>query len=193
MQSPVVLPPARGRLDPGALPRRRSARTTLWRRTSTATDAGSAVQVSLSAQPKGNLALLAYRGVDPGCACPSPPSWRPRRSSRQGYTGTQPRTSLTPPGGVSLRSNSSQSSGSGRATVRVADSGPSVPPDPYAGRAGCHRPDQPPGASRTLTIVALADAEFATATMPPPGPTGGALSANSMVIRPPADPVDRMR
>ncbi|WBB72033.1 PKD domain-containing protein [Micromonospora sp. WMMD1128] len=126
------------------------ATTTAWWKTATAGDAGTAVRVALDSQAKGNLVLAAYRGVAPG-----PPVFARTTDPASAATRTTPyapvttaqswavsywlhgdaaTTSLTPPAGVAVRSNSSQTGG-GRVTGLLADAASSVPVGSYGGLA----------------------------------------------------------
>ncbi len=126
------------------------ARTTVWTKVAAPGDAGSAVEVPLSRQVKGNLVVAAYRGVDtvepvaafaratspassatritPSVEVPTPRSW----GVSYWMHGDSLSTALTPPGNVTVRSNSSQTGG-GRVTGLLADSQGSVPLGPYGG------------------------------------------------------------
>ncbi|SCG71553.1 PKD domain-containing protein [Micromonospora humi] len=126
------------------------ATTTAWWKTATAGDAGTAVQVALDSQAKGNLVLAAYRGVAPGAPAFSratdPASTATRITPYAPVTtaqswavsywvhGDAASTALTPPAGVTVRSNSSQTGG-GRVTALLADSASSVPAGIYGGLA----------------------------------------------------------
>ena len=119
-----------------------SARSTVWRKVAVASDAGKVVRVPLSATTKGNLVVMAYRGTSltnpvvafvrvSGGAATSHATpvvtvvgagtwaisyWVHKDSS----TNT-----LTPPGGVVVRSNSTQTA-AGRVVGLLADSGAAV-------------------------------------------------------------------
>ncbi|ATO14215.1 hypothetical protein CO540_10635 [Micromonospora sp. WMMA2032] len=124
------------------------ATTTAWSKTAVAGDAGTPVKVTLDGQAKGNLVVAAYRGVRPGAPvfarATDPASSASRITPYAPVTvaqswavsywlhGDGTSTSLTPPAGVAVRSNSSQSGG-GRVTGLLADSGSSVPVGSYGG------------------------------------------------------------
>ena len=127
-----------------------NATTTAWWKAADAGDAGSTVRVTLGAQSKGNFLVAGYRGT----AGPQPVSAFARAtdtaSSATRITPYAPvteaqswgvsywmhgdglSTALTPPSGVEVRSNSSQTGG-GRVTVLLADSGSTVPTGSYGG------------------------------------------------------------
>ncbi|MGY0005435.1 PKD domain-containing protein [Micromonospora sp. I033] len=126
------------------------ATTTAWWKVAGAGDAGSAVRVALDSQAKGNLMVAAYRGVAPSApvfARATDPASTATRitpyapvSVEQSWAlsywmhGDGLSTALTPPAGVEVRSNSSQTGG-GRVTALLADSGSSVPAGTYGGLA----------------------------------------------------------
>ncbi|MFG2166354.1 PKD domain-containing protein [Micromonospora chersina] len=126
------------------------ATTTAWWKVAAAGDAGSAVRVTLDAQSKGNLIVTAYRGVAPSAPAfakaTDPASTATRITPSAPVTAGQSwavsywmhgdglSTALTPPAGVEVRSNSSQTGG-GRVTALLADSGSSVPTGTYGGLA----------------------------------------------------------
>ncbi|PSK63888.1 Protease 1 [Micromonospora sp. MH33] len=126
------------------------ATTTAWWKVAAAGDAGSAVRVALDAQSKGNLIVAAYRGVAPSAPAfaraTDPASTATRITPYAPVTagqswavsywmhGDAASTALTPPAGVEVRSNSSQTGG-GRVTALLADSGSSVPAGTYGGLA----------------------------------------------------------
>ncbi len=114
--------------------------TTLWRRVATAADAGSNVSVTSPTAYKGVLTVAAYRGTDgtnpiahhaaaiqpatttthvtPSVASSTPDGWRVSYWS----TKSSAVTSLTPQGGETQRSTTN-STGSGRTTTLLTDSG----------------------------------------------------------------------
>ncbi|MCW3818373.1 PKD domain-containing protein [Micromonospora sp. DR5-3] len=124
------------------------ATTTAWWKVAAAGDAGSTVRVALDAQSKGNLIVAAYRGVAPTAPvfarATDPASTATRTTPYVSVTADQSwgvsywlhgdgaSTMLTPPAGVAVRSNSSQTGG-GRVTVLLADSGSTVPAGSYGG------------------------------------------------------------
>ncbi|MDG4802064.1 PKD domain-containing protein [Micromonospora sp. WMMD980] len=126
------------------------ATTTAWWKTASAGDAGTAVRVALDSQAKGNLVVAAYRGVAPGAPvfarATDPASTAVRTTPYAPVTtaqswavsywlhGDAASTALTPPAGVTVRSNSSQTGG-GRVTALLADSASSVPQGSYGGLA----------------------------------------------------------
>jgi PKD repeat protein len=126
------------------------ATTTAWWKVAGAGDAGSAVRVALDGQAKGNLMVAAYRGVAPiapvFARATDPASTATRITPYAPVTAEQSwavsywmhgdglSTALTPPAGVEVRSNSSQTGG-GRVTALLADSGSSVPAGSYGGLA----------------------------------------------------------
>ncbi|MET8908661.1 PKD domain-containing protein [Micromonospora sp. NPDC004551] len=126
------------------------ATTTAWWKVAAAGDAGSAVRVALDSQAKGNLVVAAYRGVAPSAPvfarATDPASTATRTTPYAPVTADQSwavsywlhgdaaSTALTPPAGVEVRSNSSQTGG-GRVTTLLADSGSSVPAGNYGGLA----------------------------------------------------------
>ncbi|MFI2714642.1 PKD domain-containing protein [Micromonospora sp. NPDC018662] len=126
------------------------ATTTAWWKTATAGDAGTAVRVALDSQAKANLVVAAYRGVAPGAPvfarATDPASTATRITPFAPVTAAQSwavsywlhgdaaSTALTPPAGVAVRSNSSQTGG-GRVTGLLADSASSVPVGSYGGLA----------------------------------------------------------
>lgn len=124
-----------------------SAWTTVWSKTAEAADAGAPVQVALSSQSKVNMIVAAYRGVDavsavasrtdpassavrvtPNAAVADEGSW----AVSYWMHGDGTTSTMTPPAGVSVRSNGSQTGG-GRVTGLLADSGAMVPLAPYGG------------------------------------------------------------
>lgn len=127
-----------------------NATTTAWRKVAALGDAGSTVQVPLGAQSKGNLVLAAYRGVNQAApvtafaSATDPASSAARTTPHAAVTAAQSwgvsywmhgdavSTSLTPPPGVQVRSNSSQTGG-GRVTGLLADSATSLPAGNYGG------------------------------------------------------------
>ncbi|NES28197.1 PKD domain-containing protein [Micromonospora terminaliae] len=126
------------------------ATTTAWWKVAAAGDAGTAVRVALDSQAKGNLVVAAYRGVaasapvfarttDPASSATRITPYAPVTADQSWAVsywlhGDGVSTSLTPPAGVEVRSNSSQSGG-GRVTTLLADSGSSVPVGNYGGLA----------------------------------------------------------
>ncbi|MFU8876406.1 PKD domain-containing protein [Micromonospora sp. SL4-19] len=124
------------------------ATTTAWWKVAAAGDAGSTVRITLDAQSKGNLVVAAYRGVAPtrpGFARATDPASTASRITPSAPVvaaqswgvsywlhGDAVSTALTPPSGVEVRSNSSQTGG-GRVTVLLADSGRTVPAGSYGG------------------------------------------------------------
>ncbi|MEU4437199.1 MULTISPECIES: PKD domain-containing protein [Micromonospora] len=124
------------------------ATTTAWWKTASAGDAGTAVRVTLDGQAKGNLVLAAYRGVAPGAPvftrATDPASTATRITPYAPVTAAQSwavsywlhgdstSTALTPPAGVAVRSNTSQTGG-GRVAGLLADSASSVPTGSYGG------------------------------------------------------------
>lgn len=124
------------------------ATTTAWWKVAAAGDAGSTVRITLDTQSKGNLMVAAYRGA--GATAPTFARATDAASSATRITpyasvtaaqswavsywmhGDGLSTALTPPPGVEVRSNSSQSGG-GRVTVLLADSGSTVPTGSYGG------------------------------------------------------------
>ncbi len=126
------------------------ATTTAWWKVAAAGDAGTTLRVTLGKQSKGNLALAAYRGTDPAAPVAAFASAADPASSATRVTPTAPvvaergwvvsywlhgdatSTALTPPSGVQVRSNGSQTGG-GRVTGLLADSGASVPTGAYGG------------------------------------------------------------
>jgi PKD repeat protein len=149
-----------------------SARTTVWRTPAAAAAAGSNVQVRLSVQAKANLAVHAYRGVDPTEPIAAFAHATDTASTASRITPVAPVTStqawavsywmhgdgvttqLTPPAGVSVRSNGTQT-GSGRATALVADSNASVPEGSYGGLVATAA--APSTTTTTWTLVLRAD------------------------------------
>ncbi|SCL22600.1 Concanavalin A-like lectin/glucanases superfamily protein [Micromonospora rhizosphaerae] len=127
-----------------------NATTTAWQKVAAAGDAGSTVRVTLGAQSKGNFVLAAYRGVNPTQPVNAVAAATDTASSAVRVTpyaavaaeqswgvsywmhGDGLSTALTPPPGVEVRSNSSQTGG-GRVTGLLADSGSSVPTGSYGG------------------------------------------------------------
>jgi PKD repeat protein len=125
-------------------------RTTAWSKVAQAGDAGATVRLALSSATKGNFVLAAYRGTDATAPVQAfagrtdPVSSASRTSpfvtvaTAQSWGvsywmhGDALSTALTPPAGVVVRSNSSQTGG-GRVTGLLADSGASLPPGPYGG------------------------------------------------------------
>ncbi len=129
-----------------------SSRSVLWRKVAVAGDAGRTVQVPLSAMAKANLVVTAYRGTAPGnpvasftrvsdavgssrhvtpvIAVDNSRSWVVSWWTHKDSTTT----TLGPPPGVFVRSNSSQT-GSGLITALVADSGAAVPAGNVGGLA----------------------------------------------------------
>jgi hypothetical protein len=120
-----------------------SSRSVLWRRTAVAGDAGRTVQVPLSQLAKANLVLVAYRGTAPNpvatvaSVADAPGSSRhvtPTVTVANGRSWVvswwthkdSTTTTLVPPAGVIVRSNSSQT-GSGVVTGLVADGGGPAP------------------------------------------------------------------
>ncbi|MEV0005597.1 PKD domain-containing protein [Micromonospora sp. NPDC050980] len=126
------------------------ATTTAWWKTATDGDAGTAVRVTLDSQAKGNLTVAAYRGAAPVAPAferaTDPASTATRTTPYAPVTAPQSwavsywlhgdaaSTALTPPAGVAVRSNSSQTGG-GRVTALLADSASSVPAGSYGGLA----------------------------------------------------------
>ncbi|WP_406036557.1 PKD domain-containing protein [Micromonospora sp. NBC_00898] len=126
------------------------ATTTAWWKVATAGDAGATVRATLDAQSKGNLIVAAYRGVDPAqpveasARATDPASSASRVTPYATVTAAQSwgvsywmhgdglSTALTPPPGVEVRSNSSQTGG-GRVTALLADSASTVPVGSYGG------------------------------------------------------------
>lgn len=166
-----------------------SARTTVWSKVAQAGDAGTATRISLSAGSKGNMVLAAYRGVDgvsaavartdaassltritPTAQVAAKGSW----AVSYWMHGDGVTNAMTPPSGVVVRSNGSQTGG-GRVTGLLTDSGAMVPTLPYGGLSAAAaaasttttswtlvlRPDvdgptnQPPVASFTATCDLL--------------------------------------
>ena len=126
-----------------------SARSVVWRKVAVAADAGKVVRVTLSAMAKANFVVAVYRGtspVNPVAAFAGGPAangtshatpvvnvtrsgtwaisyWMHKDSST---------TTLTPPSGVVVRSNSTQT-GSGRVVGLVADSASVITATSYGG------------------------------------------------------------
>ncbi len=129
-----------------------SARTVVWRKIAGASDADSTVLITLSAQTKANLVIVAYRGVSAtapvlgfsrtGTTASSATRTTPLAANATGgvwalsYWAHRDSSTdtLIPPAGVQVRSNSSQTGG-GRVATLLADSGGQVPPQPYGGLA----------------------------------------------------------
>lgn len=127
-----------------------NAQTQVWRRTAVSGDAGSIVRVSVAVQSKANLAVVAYRGLDPDNPLAAVRKATDIASTATRVTPVAPvdvagawglsywmhgdgaSTQLAPPPGVSVRSNSSQT-GSGRVSVLLADSNATVPEGSYGG------------------------------------------------------------
>jgi PKD repeat protein len=124
-----------------------SARTTVWSKVAQPGDAGELTRIALSSQSKGNMVLAAYRGVEdisaiesqtdaaslaarltPNASVEAEGSW----AVSYWMHGDGTTTALTPPAGVAVRSNGSQTGG-GRVTGLLADSGAMVPLVPYGG------------------------------------------------------------
>ncbi|MBI5089945.1 MAG: PKD domain-containing protein, partial [Actinobacteria bacterium] len=121
--------------------------TTLWRKIAVAGDAGKQIRVTVSALSKGALTVMAYRGT---AANPVAAFGRSLITSGAGRTTPtaavatptyvvsywahrdSASTSLTPPGGVAVRTTGTQTGG-GRLNVLAADSGASVGPGNYGG------------------------------------------------------------
>ncbi|WP_434812103.1 PKD domain-containing protein [Microbacterium sp. bgisy189] len=126
------------------------ARTTVWRRVASATDAGSTVSVTLSSASKVNMVLAAYRGVSASDPIAGYAARTESASTNSRLTptvniegnaswavsywmhGDAASSSLVAPGGVAVRSNGSQTGG-GRVTGLLADSAMSVPRGQYGG------------------------------------------------------------
>ncbi|MEU2614543.1 PKD domain-containing protein [Micromonospora sp. NPDC007271] len=124
------------------------ATTTAWWKVAAAGDAGSTVRVDLDAQSKGNLVVAAYRGAeavapvfaratDPASTATRITPYAPVAAGQSWAVsywlhGDAASTTLAPPPGVQVRSNSSQTGG-GRVTVLLADSGGTVPTGSYGG------------------------------------------------------------
>lgn len=155
-----------------------SARTTVWTKTAGAQDSGAQVRMALASQAKGNLILAAYRGVDavsafasrtdavssavrvtPNAPVAAAGSW----AVSYWMHGDSATTSMTPPAGVQVRSNGSQTGG-GRVTGLLTDSGAMVPTVPYGGLSATAA-----AASTTTTswTVVLSPSEGAPANQPP--------------------------
>jgi PKD repeat protein len=121
--------------------------TRVWRKVAGTGDAGAQVRIKLSAQSKGNVTIVAYRGtntlnpvaafartlVTTNSSLRTTPSLNVAKASvvvsywmhRDGTT-----TSLTPPAGVAVRATGTQA-GTGHVTVLAADSGAAVPVGRY--------------------------------------------------------------
>jgi len=128
-----------------------TSKTTIWKKVATAQDTTSTAtaRVTLSSQAKGNLVMAAYRGTD----TQDPVAVFAATSGASAVTHATPTanvangrswaisywmhvdaatTTMTPPAGVTVRSNSSQT-GSGRVTALLADSGGAAPTGSYGG------------------------------------------------------------
>ena len=126
-----------------------SARSVVWQKVAVAADAGKVVRVALSASTKANLAVVVHRGTSltapvaafarvaapsgtvhstPVVAVPQAGTWAVSYWTHRDSTTT----SLIPPGGVQVRSNSTQT-GASRITAMVADSGAAVTTSSYGG------------------------------------------------------------
>lgn len=153
-----------GRQDSG------THRTVVWSKVAQAGDAGSTVRVALSAQAKANLILSAYRGTDldqpvaavakvgattstasrttPTLAIADPSAWAVSYwTHRDSSTST-----FTPPAGVQVRSNSSQSGG-GRVTAMLADSGTEVSAASYGARTATAAAASTAGTAWTIALA----------------------------------------
>ena len=123
--------------------------TTVWRKVATAANAGAQVKINISVASKGTLTIAAYRNtsatnpiagfartlVTTNSANRTTPTtnvavssvvvsyWMHRDSTS---------TSLTPPAGVTVRANGTESGG-GHVTTLLADSGAAVPVGSYGG------------------------------------------------------------
>jgi PKD repeat protein len=117
-----------------------SMSTRLWTRVATAGNAGAAVTVTTSTYSKGNMVLSAYRGTSPTSPVAAWDSTLENVSRTTHTTPSVPVTNgqswvvwywvhkdsatvqLTPPPGVTVRSNANQGGSSGKVTGLLADS-----------------------------------------------------------------------
>jgi PKD repeat protein len=149
-----------------------SAWTTVWSKTAEASDAGTPVQIALSSQSKVNMVIAAYRGVEEISAVASrtdPASSAVRVTPNAPVSddgswavsywlhGDGATTTMTPPAGVSVRSNGSQTGG-GRVTGLLADSGAMVPLAPYGGLSATAAAASTTTTSWTLILSPAPDA-----------------------------------
>ena len=122
----------------------------VWRKVAQASDAGGVVRIDVSASSKANLVVMAYRGtsaLDPVAAFASAIDVAGRSShvtpsASVALTGSwvvsywthkdSTTTLLSPPGGVTVRANSTQS-GSGTVKGLVVDTGGPLTAGPYGG------------------------------------------------------------
>jgi 3-phytase len=126
------------------------ATTRVWRKVAGATDAGRVLQISVASGSKGNLVLLAYRGtsgvdpveafsamadasgrsihISPVVSVSAPSAWVISYWTHKDSSSTL----LTPPAGVVVRANGTQT-GSGTVKGLVVDSGGPVALGPYGG------------------------------------------------------------
>ncbi len=141
-------------------------RTTLYRRTAAAGDAGSTAVFGLSAQSKAVLDVVAYRGLAPAApvtvAAAAPAGLSAVRTTPPVTVGTDltwalsywvhgdaTTTALAAPAGVTVRAVAS-GTGSGHLTTLLADSGVTVPRGPSGGLTATA-----PAASTTATTWTL--------------------------------------
>jgi PKD repeat protein len=142
--------------------------TRLWRKVAAAGDEGGQVRITMSAQTKGNLTIVAYRGtsaVDPIAAI---------GKTAGGYSATRTTptidltqtswvvsywmhrdsssTSLSVPPSVTARSTGTQTGG-GRVTTLLADSGADVPTGPYGGLAATAQAASSYGTAWTIELA----------------------------------------
>ncbi|MCU1361851.1 MAG: domain containing protein [Ilumatobacteraceae bacterium] len=123
--------------------------TRVWRKVATAADAGAQVKIALSIAAKANITIVAYRGTSTTNPVATFSRTLITTSSANRVTPTanvavssmvvsywmhhdSSTTTLTPPAGVTVRANGTQSGG-GHVTVLTADSGTAVPVGTYGG------------------------------------------------------------
>jgi PKD repeat protein len=142
--------------------------TTLWRKVAVAGDAGKQIRVTVSALSKGALTVVAYRGT----SATNPVAGFARTLVTSGAGRTTPTTavatptvvvsywahrdssstSLTAPGGVSVRSTGTQTGG-GRLNVLAADSGANVGPGNYGGLTATAQASSSWGTAWTVVLA----------------------------------------